>query len=125
MTVDEVAEARNDRVAQLLDLGFSKVPAQVATVRPRDPGYVGPGGNTIRLAGAPERSIRPRPKPGLAAPPEEVVVAIAQGIDAVVEGMGDAGAETMGKAPARLRGQDLQPVGRLALPMLRFAYPRP
>ncbi|HCQ64881.1 MAG TPA: D-alanyl-D-alanine carboxypeptidase [Rhodobacteraceae bacterium] len=87
-------QARNDRVAQLLDLGFANVPAQVATVRPRHPGYVGPGGKTIRLAGAPERSIRPRPKPGLVAPPEEVVVAIAQGIETVVEELAEAGAET-------------------------------
>ncbi len=88
-------QARNDRVAQLLDLGFGKVPAQVATMRPQHPGYVGPGGKTIRLAGAPERSIRPRPKPGLVAPPEEVVVAIAQGIETVVEGLAETPVDTV------------------------------
>ena len=87
-------QARNDRVAQLLDLGFANVPAQVATVRPRHPGYVGPGGKTIRLARAPERSIRPRPKPGLVAPPQEVVVAIAQGIETVIGELAVASTET-------------------------------
>lgn len=89
-------KARNDRVAQLLDLGFSKVPARVAALPPARPGYVGPNGTAVRLAGAPERSIRPRPKPGVAAPPEEVVVAIAEGIDAVVEGLAEAPAEPSG-----------------------------
>ena len=73
-------QARNDRVAQLLDLGFAKTPERVAFVPPPHPGYVGPNGSnsgTVRVAGAPERSIRPRPKPGLAAPSEAVVVAIA------------------------------------------------
>ena len=80
-------KARNARVAELLDLGFRKVPARVATARPSRPGYVGPGGKTIRLVGAPERSIRPRPKPGVAAPTEVVTPAMTAGIEAVVEGL--------------------------------------
>ena len=80
-------QARNNRVAELLDLGFSKVPSRVAVSRPTRPGYVGPGGKIIRVSGAPERSIRPRPKPAPGAPGEEVLVAIAEGIDTVVEGL--------------------------------------
>ncbi len=78
-------KARNARVAELLDVGFRKVPSRVAVARPSHPGYVGPGGKTIRLVGAPERSIRPRPRPGLDAPTTEVTMAMTSGIDAVVE----------------------------------------
>ncbi len=83
-------QARNARVAELLDLGFRKVPARVAVTRPPHPGYVGPGGKIIRLAGAPERSIRPRPRPTLDAPSEETVLAMAAGIDAVVDTLAEA-----------------------------------
>ena len=90
-------QARNDRVAQLLDMGFAKTPERVAFQPPQHPGYVGPNGSSsgaVRVAGAPERSIRPRPKPGLAAPAEEVVVAIAEGIEAVVEELVETSAVT-------------------------------
>ena len=85
--------ARNDRVAQLLDLGFREAPSRVAVVRPQKPGYVGASGTTTRIAGTLDRSIRPRPRPALGAPSQEVTVAIAQGIEAVVEELAVAAVE--------------------------------
>ena len=99
-------KARNARVAELLDLGFGKVPARVAVVRPPHPGYVGPGGKVIRLVGAPERSIRPRPRPGLEAPSEEVTIALAAGIEAVVEGLAET---TESEAPLTVAAADQPP----------------
>ena len=109
-------QARNDRVAQLLDLGFSRTPERVAVQRPARPGYVGPNGQTVRLAGAPEKSIRPRPKPGFAAPAEDVVLALAEGIEAVVEELAETGtAATAAPAQAFVAGTDIAPPAKPAV----------
>ncbi|WP_372893933.1 serine hydrolase [Rhodosalinus sp.] len=60
---------RNQRVAELLDLGFRKAPTQVAVRRPARPAYVGPevggrSGKTVRVSGLVTRSLRPMPRPG-------------------------------------------------------------
>ena len=68
--------SRNAKVAELLDLGFSRAPSRVAVNAPRKPAYVGPGarpasgtaGKTIRLVTAVRTSPRPAPRPGRAAP---------------------------------------------------------
>jgi len=62
--------SRNAKVAELLDLGFNRVPSRVALHRPRPPAYMGkigngaPGayGRTVRLvtAAAVKRSLRPQ-----------------------------------------------------------------
>lgn len=94
--------SRNQQVAELLDLGFRKAPSRVATRTPSRPAYVGPegtrpvvvaagtaapelAGKVIRVVVAPTKSIRPRPRPLPAAPPEEIIVAIEEGIEAVLE----------------------------------------
>lgn len=86
---------RNARVAELLDLGFQKAPAQVALRKPVKPGFVpgrGPGagdvedlvasggssgrpaaGKTIRLVTAVTSSLRPIARPGSGLPPPLLV----------------------------------------------------
>lgn len=91
--------SRNQRVAELLDMGFAKVPTRVAMRPPGRPSYqgpVGPGpadggsgvgaGKTIRLVGAPTRSIRPKPRPDRAAPPDDLLIAaLDETVEAVIE----------------------------------------
>ena len=87
---------RNQRVAQLLDLGFDRAPSRVAVVAPRKPGYaqiaaLAPTlGSAMPLAGTPASSVsamtvslRPQRRP-VRAPSEEVVVALAEGVDAAL-----------------------------------------
>ncbi|MFU8864741.1 MAG: serine hydrolase [Rhodobacterales bacterium] len=86
---------RNARVAELLDLGFQKAPAQVALRKPVKPGFVpgrAPGtgdvedmvasagtsgrpaaGKTIRLVTAVTSSLRPIARPGSGLPPPLLV----------------------------------------------------
>jgi D-alanyl-D-alanine carboxypeptidase len=95
--------SRNKRVAELLDMGFRQAPSRVATRAPAKPAYAGPGqaapptavasngeapgaaGKTIRVVVAPERSVRPRPRPLPEAPDAAIIVALENGIDSVVE----------------------------------------
>lgn len=78
--------ARNAKMAELLDIGFSRAPSRVAVRAPARPPYMGRVGNepgTIKVAGAVARSLRPAPRPARAAPalPEEVLIALQTGID--------------------------------------------
>lgn len=59
---------RNARVAELLDLGFSRSPSRVALRKPAPPAYVGSSraaGKTIRVTTAVKRSLRPKLRPTL------------------------------------------------------------
>lgn len=65
--------ARNERVAELLNMGFSRVPERVAVVRPAKPPYQGgtmvaangamPAGKVVRVAINITNSPRPVPRP--------------------------------------------------------------
>lgn len=85
--------SRNARVAELLDMGFSRAPSRVAMRPPGLPAYQGSGGGgetgagkTIRLVGAPSRSIRPVRRPDqTAAPSEDLLIALDEVIEEVVE----------------------------------------
>ncbi len=82
--------SRNQRMAELLDMGFSQAPNRVATRAPARPIYEGPGasggaGKTIRLVGAPTRSIRPMPRPLPAAPDEALIATLVESVDEVVQ----------------------------------------
>lgn len=88
--------ARNARVAELLDMGFSRAKSRVAVRKPATPAYQGrgnlvasprngdddpnAGAKTIRIVTAVRKSIRPRARP---APqlPEGLLVAVAEGVD--------------------------------------------
>ncbi|WP_371055224.1 serine hydrolase [Rhodosalinus sp. K401] len=86
---------RNQRVAELLDMGFARAPTRVAVHRPARPPYLGntgPGGASgteIRVSGLVARSVRPmaRPRPAETVP---VAVASAQVIDSAVAEVLDA-----------------------------------
>lgn len=70
---------RNARVAELLDLGFQRAPAQVAVRRPSPPDYKsvpGQAGKTIRVVTAVRKSLRPQMRPGSAEQPAPVLVAM-------------------------------------------------
>ncbi len=77
---------RNQRVAELLDMGFERAPSRVAVNRPARPPYlgkIGPGGangTEIRMSGIVARSLRPVARPG-ATEPAPVAVASAAVID--------------------------------------------
>jgi len=91
---------RNAQMTELLDLGFSRAPAQVAVRRPPTPAYARggtavasapadvPAARTVRLQTAIARSPVPPARPARdtapAAPPDEVLVALADGINAAI-----------------------------------------
>lgn len=57
------SSSRNAKVAELLDLGFRRAPSRAPIRRPGRPAYVGNEvgvSKTIRVAGAPQKSLRPR-----------------------------------------------------------------
>ncbi len=68
---------RNAKVAELLDLGFARAPGRVQEQRPEPPQLLaqadieepsapsGTSAKTIRVSGAPNRSPRPAPRPGV------------------------------------------------------------
>ncbi|WP_425051910.1 serine hydrolase [Psychromarinibacter sp. S121] len=79
---------RNEEMARLLDLGFSKAPSRVAVRRPAKPAYT-PGADLGRIRyaqRAPDRSPMPRlrPGPGVEALPDELLVAMAETIEETV-----------------------------------------
>ena len=79
---------RNQRVAELLDMGFERSPSRVAVVKPArpNPSQSGEGGKIIRTTGVVDRSPRPLNRPGTDGPAEETLLALADGIaDALVE----------------------------------------
>lgn len=91
---------RNAQMAELMDLGFSRAPAQVAVRRPATPAYQGgrtavaaapapatpaTAARTVRLETSLSRSPIPPVRPaGIGAPPETVLVAIAESVNAAV-----------------------------------------
>ena len=105
--------ARNARVAELLDMGFSRAPTRVATVKPRKPAYRGsgtayasntagdspdvvtaaslkngmmPAGKIVRVAVNISKSPRPLPRPG-SAPAVALAAAAAPADDAMLMAM--------------------------------------
>jgi len=88
---------RNEKMAQLLDVGFGRAPNKATVQKPPAPVYaqVAPdalpesadgAGKTIRVSGSVARSLRPKARPGAepVAPPAEVLVAMQSNIDAVL-----------------------------------------
>ena len=74
---------RNQRVAELLDMGFERAPSRVALRKPSPPPYMGPGaaagGTAVAVL---TRSLRPRPRP---ATPGAVLVAMQADIEEALE----------------------------------------
>lgn len=114
---------RNARVAELLDMGFKRAPSQVAVRKPARPVMVADAaspsgaGKTIRTTGLISRSPRPLLRPGASTPPDEVLVAMADGIaDALAEvAVADTSVAPPAPAPvlaASLAGAFLRPAPR-------------
>lgn len=113
--------SRNAKVAELLDLGFSKAPSRVALHRPARPPYMGRigeapvviaageerpelAGKTVRLANAAavSRSLRPQVRPAVQAAP--VLVAARDDIErALIEAQQAAAAPAVDEAPGDTR----------------------
>ncbi|ARC87620.1 D-alanyl-D-alanine carboxypeptidase family protein [Rhodovulum sp. MB263] len=84
--------ARNAEVAKLLDLGFRKAPTRVAMRMPQKPPYltgparlapVPPVGNAPAVALL-ARSLRPQARPGIPAPSDEMIAALAADVSTAV-----------------------------------------
>ena len=83
---------RNAKMAELLDLGFKEAPANATVSKPEAPDLAliasgegeeneeGGAGKTIRLVMAVQSSPRPKSRPNVAAPPDEMLVAMQDGI---------------------------------------------
>ncbi|MGR3713332.1 MAG: D-alanyl-D-alanine carboxypeptidase family protein [Shimia sp.] len=70
---------RNARVAELLDMGFSRAGAQVALRKPAIPTYTRtkpPAGKTIRVTTAVKKSLRPKLRPGSVGAPTVAPVTV-------------------------------------------------
>jgi D-alanyl-D-alanine carboxypeptidase len=86
-------------MAELLDLGFGEAPAIVAVQKPAVPTYEtvadaemeeGGAGKTIRVLMAVAKSPRPRSRPDMTPPPEEMLAAMQDGIaGALAEATGE------------------------------------
>ena len=78
---------RNARVAELLDMGFARAPANATLRRPDRPAYRGSGdggaGKTLRANGLVATSLRPRSRPG-AQIEEELLLVSSAAIDDVL-----------------------------------------
>ncbi|MGB0797914.1 MAG: D-alanyl-D-alanine carboxypeptidase family protein, partial [Planktomarina sp.] len=88
---------RNARVAELMDMGFSRSPSYARLRRPTRPAYVAPsrtatttpsstgGGRTVRVIAAVKRSLRPQLRPSVEPPMQVELVAAASSdiLDAV------------------------------------------
>ncbi len=87
---------RNKRVAELLDMGFSRAPSRVAVVKPRRPVLGAPAaGKTIRTTGLITKSPRPQIRPGTRMPDASTLVAMQDGIaDALTEAAAATAVET-------------------------------
>ena len=90
---------RNAKMAELLDIGFGEAPANAVVQKPAAPSYdavadaemeEGGAGKTIRVLMAVAKSPRPRSRPDLTPPPEELLVAMQDGIaGALAEATGE------------------------------------
>ena len=102
---------RNDKMAELLDLGFRKAPSRAAVHKPARPPYQPGGGAVARASGAVMTSLRPQPRPDGPAAPQPVAVALNDAIAAAV-------AEAQGAAAG-------DPPERVEVVLATAAAPRP
>lgn len=131
---------RNARVAELLDMGFSRAPTRVAIQKPAPPRYEGPtrvaDGSARRPGSLIKASLRPMPRPG--SMPQPLLVANAQAdIDAAVASVASAIAaevaevavvdtrEAMGAASITLEEPPAPKIAVLSTSMIPRARPDP
>ena len=116
---------RNERVAELLDMGFERAPTRVAVVKPLKPVLTGddpaaPEAQVALLTGAVARSPRPMLRP-VAVPSEGTLVAMADGIaDALAEAVE---AEPEDTAEVAMLEPGPETIGAVALAALETTAP--
>ncbi len=80
--------ARNKRITELMDMGFNRAPSRATIRRPEPPAAAPDGGaKTVRVSGAPSRSLRPVARSLTAEPTEDLMLAVNTGsiAEALVE----------------------------------------
>lgn len=99
--------SRNERIMELLDMGFARAPANATVRRPDLPSYgpsEGLAGRTVRPNGLVTSSLRPLPRPLPATDPEAIPEVSPDLIAAVEEAVGNALADPppqdLGETPA-------------------------
>ncbi len=94
---------RNQRVAELLDMGFSRAPSTAQVRVPGLPTYDGePSGSTTRATGAVTRSLRPVPRPGRT-PEPELLAAISEAVGEALDDVEAAAVQpSHASAPTRM-----------------------
>ena len=110
---------RDARMVELLNMGFERAPRRVAVSAPPRPTYRGNSdgrmpGKTVRVVRAVTKSLRPMPRPGPVAPPEEVLIALQDSIDEAVSVAATLVAE-VAEAPSEQVAEAVQPPGPLTL----------
>ena len=122
------SNARNAKVAELLDLGFKRAPRQVTERPPRKPNYQDPGARSLPMLSVVRKSLRPKARPGSLNTPAEAPMLVAEMKDDIKEALREAVAAPAQPAPSqpapearqiselietsltpRARPQDLQP----------------
>ncbi|MFC7705813.1 D-alanyl-D-alanine carboxypeptidase family protein [Plastorhodobacter daqingensis] len=100
---------RNQKVAELLDLGFRSAPAQVAVNRPAPPAYSAPASTAAApIVAAVQRSPRPAARP-VAPPPAELLVAMRDDISSILAEVVEEGAASEPPPPPPARPDSLAP----------------
>lgn len=94
---------RNDRVAELLNMGFERAPTKVAIRKPKRPVMVAEGtsggqGQITRTSGLVTRTPRPPARP-VAEPPAEMLIALQDGIENALAEVVIADASTVTQSP--------------------------
>lgn len=121
---------RNARVAELLDMGFERAPSRVAIRKPARPVLTAEGANDtpgriVSASGLVSRIPRPTLRP-VAAPPEEMLIALQDGIADALADVVAAHASTAGPAPEIVPEAAPAPVmtASLAAPLVTVPRPR-
>lgn len=102
---------RNQRISELLDIGFGNAPANVRTTPPRPvaldevasaaPATAGGAGKTIRLPTARTSSLRPEPRPDTLVPAPEMLAEVASGVADVLAELAQVQSEPLPFAVAK------------------------
>ncbi|MGA0353505.1 MAG: hypothetical protein ACO3NY_07650, partial [Poseidonia sp.] len=79
------SNARNAKVAELLDLGFKRAPRQVTERPPRKPNYQDPGARSLPMLSVVRKSLRPKARPGSLNTPADAPMLVAEMKDDIKE----------------------------------------
>jgi len=120
---------RNARVAELLDMGFERAPSRVAVRKPSRPvltaeGATGTPGRVIRTSGLVTKTSRPRLRP-VEAPPEEMLIALQDGVENALAQVVAADASTANLAQRTAAEVASKPVQTASLAGSLVVTPRP